>query len=397
MRRFAEVAKTGLTAVLLSPLRTAVTVCALLAILVPFLIGLGIAGGIEQDAAVSIQVGGDLYVTGRQFGRNTPLPRTLVEQIRKIEGISKVVPRIVGRVVLGQEQVEVVLVGIPAVAFPASVRCIDGRLPQTANTGEFVIGTELARRLKLKTGSLLPPFYRNPDGEYVSEIVGIFDADVSLWQAHLMFTTLETAERVFNQTGLATDLVVYCQSGYAELVSRTILRDTFASSSGDGARVSLQVTSRESLSNLLATAQRHREGVFNLHFVLVFVVGLLVIMMTSGLGLPERRREIGILKATGWQTDDILLRSLVESSVLSLSGASCSILAAYLWLKLFNGWWIAGIFIPGIAADPGFPVPFRLTPVPALLAYIMAFAITMTGSVWSTWRAAIVPPDEAMR
>jgi len=42
-------------------------------------------------------------------------------------------------------------------------------------------------------------------------------------------------------------------------------------------------------------------------------------------------------------------------------------------------------------------VPFRLTPAPALLAYVVAFAITMSGSIWSTWKAATVPPDEAMR
>ena len=53
--------------------------------------------------------------------------------------------------------------------------------------------------------------------------------------------------------------------------------------------------------------------------------------------------------------------------------------------------------IPGVAAAPGFTVPFRLTPVPALLAYVFAFAITMSGSIWSSWRSATVPPDEAMR
>ena len=57
----------------------------------------------------------------------------------------------------------------------------------------------------------------------------------------------------------------------------------------------------------------------------------------------------------------------------------------------------AGIFIAGVESAPRFSVPFRLLPIPALLAFVIALAITMSGSIWSSWRAAIVSPDEAMR
>ena len=202
---------------------------------------------------------------------------------------------------------------------------------------------------------------------------------------------------IFDQEGMATDLVVHCQNGYEANVSAAIRREFSVSSGDTGNTMRLNVTSREALNVLLAGGQFHREGIFNLHFLLVFVIGILVIVVTSGLGLPERRREIGILKATGWQTDEILLRSLVESLLLSLGGASVSILAAYVWLEIFNGYWIAGIFIAGVESAPRLSVPFRLLPIPALFAFVIAFAITMSGSIWSSWRAAIVSPDEAMR
>lgn len=395
MRRLVEISKTGLTALLLHPMRSAVTVCALLAMLVPWLTGIGLATGIERDAESSLRAGGDLYVSGSRFGRNCPLPLSVVQDVRDLEGVLHVTPRIVGRLALGQEGIEVVLVGIPAADFPASVSWIDGSLPHTDSTNEFVVGTELARRLNLKVGSLLPPFYRNPRGEHVSRIVGIFESDVSLWQSMLMFSTLETAQHIFNQQGLATDLVVRCRNGYEQHVSRAIRRMDVPFP--DGNRLPLRITSREELNVLLSAGQLHREGIFNLHFVLVFAIGILVILVTSGFGLPERRREIGILKATGWQTDEILLRSLVESALLSLGGASLSIVVAFVWLKLFNGYGIAGIFIAGIGHAPAFPLPFQLTPIPALLAVVMALTITMSGSIWSSWRSAIAAPDEAMR
>ena len=141
MRRLVEIAKTGLTAILLHPVRSFVTFCALVTILVPYLTGIGMAKGIERDAESSLRAGGDLYVSGSQFGRNSPIPLTLVPQIRELEGVIDVTPRIVGRLMLGLEHVEVVAVGIPASSFPASISCIDGRLPRAGNMNEFVIGT----------------------------------------------------------------------------------------------------------------------------------------------------------------------------------------------------------------------------------------------------------------
>lgn len=397
MRRLVEIAKTGLTSLLLHPARSSVTFCALLAILVPYLVGIGLAKGIEQEAAASLQAGGDLYVSGSQFGRNVPLPVSLAAQIRDLEGVVDVFPRIVGRLVLGRELVEVVVVGVPASRFPEPISCIDGRLPRAGELNEFVVGSELATHLKLEVGALLPPFYRNPRGEHVSRIVGIFESDVSLWQSQLMFCTFETAEEIFNQRGLATDVVVHSRTGYVDNVLSSIRRQISVPASDSENAMQIAVTSRGELGALLAGGQFHREGIFNLHFLLVFVIGILVILVTTGFGLPERRREIGILKATGWQTDEVLLRSLVESLLLSVGSAAISILAAFVWLRLLNGYWIAGIFIPGVAAAPSFPVPFRLTPVPAVLAFVIAFTLTTTGSLWSSWRTAIVPPDEAMR
>jgi len=91
------------------------------------------------------------------------------------------------------------------------------------------------------------------------------------------------------------------------------------------------------------------------------------------------------------------LRSLVESLLLSLAGASISILLAFIWLKIFNGYWIASIFLTGVDAAPSFQVPSRMTPVPALLAFLLSFVLVMSGTLYSTWRAATAEPMEAMR
>jgi ABC-type antimicrobial peptide transport system permease subunit len=180
-------------------------------------------------------------------------------------------------------------------------------------------------------------------------------------------------------------------------VGVAILQGLALSPPGAAGVVRPKVIAREDLQALLPGGLLHREGVFNLHFVLAFAVGIAAVLVTSGLGLAERRREIGILKATGWQTDEVLLRCLVESFLLSLAGASLALLLAFLWLRGLNGYWIASIFLDGVEKAPGFPVPFQLTPVPSLLAFVVSFVVVMSGSLYAAWRAATVSPGEAMR
>ena len=397
MRKFLEICRTGLVAVLLHPLRSLVTTAAVIAVLLPFSVGLALSKGIQQQAEDSVRFGADLYVTGSQFGRSVPVPLTAIDKIEGIEGVSAVIPRIVGRVVLGRDREDVVVVGIAADKLTPSISCVRGRLHRAGSTNEFVVGTELARNLNLDVGSAIPPFYRSREGERVSTVVGIFASDVSIWQARLIFTSFETAAHIFDQPTLATDLLVYCRQGYQASVAASILRTDL--SAGGPADVSTRpaVVAREGLEVIIPKGLLHREGIFNVHFLVLLVVGILVVLVTSGAGLAERRREIGILKATGWQTDQILLRGAVESALLSLAGASISILLAFVWLKCFNGYWIASIFLTGVGAAPSFVVPCRLTPVPALFALLLSFLLIETGTIYSAWLAATVPPGDAMR
>ena len=395
MQYLLEIAKTGLTAILLHPLRSLVTISALVVALFPYLVGLGISRGIQEQAEAAVRHGGDLYVTGQQFGRPVPIPLTAAGELAKLPGVASVTPRIVGRIELGKDRISAVVVGMPPNQLAAAVECVEGRLHGPSGRLELVIGSDLARRLSVTPGTVIPPFYRNRQGEHVAEVVGVFRSELPLWQARLVLTSLDSAAEIFDQPGLVSDVVVNCRPGYQAEVEQAIGRHTTLFDAEGAIRP--HVVTRDELATLLPRGQIYREGVFTLLFTLALVVAMLVILVTSGFGTPERRREIAILKATGWQTDELLLRSLVESLILALAGASIAVLLAAFWLQALNGYWIAGIFLYGVDAEPGFRVPFRLLPTPVLLAFLIALVVVMSGSLHSTWRAATTPPREAMR
>lgn len=397
MTRFIEIARTGVTSILLHPWRSLVTVCAVTAVLLPYLVCLGISHGLRTEADASIQLGADLYVSGIQFGHKVPIPLEARRDIEKIDGVTEVVPRIIGAITIGRNRENAVVVGLPVDKFTIGAGFLEGKLPGQSSLNELVIGSELAQRLNLRLGSRIPPFYQNVEGEKISIVVGLIRRDAPVWQANLMLTTLTTAARIFDQDGLVNDFLVYCRPGYDGHVRSKVLESLTYRTKDEGNGPKPMVIARADLAAILPSGLLGQQGVFELHFVLVFAVGILVVLVTSGLGLSERRREIGILKATGWQTDEILLRGLVESFLLSLTAAAIAVLGSFIWLRFFNGFWIAGVFLYGAGVAPAFRVPYQLAPAPALLTFLIALVVVMTGSIYSTWRAATAAPVEAMR
>jgi ABC-type lipoprotein release transport system permease subunit len=397
---FLRIAATGATSARLHPLRSAVTVACLVAVLLPWVAGVGLLRGLRDQAEESVRSGADLTVAGERLGRPAPVPLVAADTLRAVPGVTSVTPRIVGEVRLGSDAVSAVLVAVPPDAIPSSTRVVEGRLFAPDVENELVVGARLARRLRLAPGSKVPPFYRNDAGERTSTVVGVFASDLPIWEANLVLCSFATAERVFAQTGLASHLLVACRPGHAESVARAIRRLPSLATEADARAhgpLRPRVTTRGDLEALLPRDLLHREGVFQVHALLLFAAGIPLVLLTTGVGLVERRRETGLLKATGWQTDEVLVRAAAESLLIAVAAASIAVLLAWVWLGALDGAGIASAFFTGLDATPGVDVPFRLTPVPALLAFAVSLVLVLAGSLASTWRAASAPPAEALR
>ena len=102
------------------------------------------------------------------------------------------------------------------------------------------------------------------------------------------------------------------------------------------------------------------------------------------------------MKATGWQTLEIMEMMVFENILLALCASMMSLTLAMLWLKFGNGIGIAQLFISGSGLIPDFPIPSKFTPLPALFAFLFSLVLTLLGTMFSTWRAAVTPPLTTM-
>jgi putative ABC transport system permease protein len=111
----------------------------------------------------------------------------------------------------------------------------------------------------------------------------------------------------------------------------------------------------------------------------------------------EERREIGVLKAIGWDTSDVLLVKLWEGAAISIVAFAAGLLAAYAHVFLGGG----ALLRPAIEGWSGlYPdlalVPFVSGLQVATLLFLTVVPYTVATLVPS-WRAATVDPDEVMR
>lgn len=403
-----DLAESALTSLARHRLRSFVVVCCLVVTIVPYVALSAIAAALQRDARISLAEGADLYVSASEFGEPMSVPIGAVEDVLAIDGVEAVAPRVVGRVTLGKENVEAIVVGVAADRLLPQTKCVNGRLAQPGPALELALGSQLARRLRLKPGDYIPPFYQSRGGDRVGKVVGVFESQVSVWESNVMLTSIDRAAEIFDDPGRATELLVWCRPGYSDAVRGQILRTLAfdaaerrsADADGEDARVGGRqlrplVVAKSDLQAGIPAGMAYREGIFQGLFLIAFVCAMLVVLVTSGIGLSERRREIGILKAIGWQTDTLLLRASLESLILALLASCVSLLLAYFWLAEGGGRGIDALLLPG--RDGASPAPYLLFPTPTLLAFGVSTVVVMTGTLVSTWRAAIASPSVAMR
>jgi ABC-type lipoprotein release transport system permease subunit len=123
---------------------------------------------------------------------------------------------------------------------------------------------------------------------------------------------------------------------------------------------------------------------------------ILVWDKASGLSIDEYR-SIGILKAVGWKTTDVMELKAAEGLVISAVSLMTGLVAAEIHLVVFNG----VVFAPVIKGWSVLYPPFDVSPELGAYGLLVCIPLVVLPYVAATllpsWRAAITDPDTAMR
>jgi ABC-type lipoprotein release transport system permease subunit len=128
----------------------------------------------------------------------------------------------------------------------------------------------------------------------------------------------------------------------------------------------------------------------------ILAFGIFAWEKAAGLS-AEEKREIGILKAIGWETGDVIKMKFWEGLLISLTAFLVGYLAAYLHVFYFS----AGLFEPVLKGwavlYPRFTLPPHIDGLQVATLFFFTVVPYTAAVLTPIWRAATTDPDTVMR
>ncbi len=295
---------------------------------------------------VQVQAAG--YKKNPQIYRTIPDAAALAQRIRTETKDQDVAVRGMGFALVSSKtrSYGAQIVGVQP-AFEGKVSTIPGLIKQGRylsgdRAQEVVVGSVMARNLKLRVGDELTILGSGKDGSFaatVLPVVGIFNSGNTDMDRYFVEMPLQTFQGVFS---MGTDAHIIAAAGVPAAQSAA-LRDRVGRIVGDGKLVVLDW--EQLLPGLKQGIQADFSTAWIMYAVLVALVAFSV-LNTFLMSVLERRREFGIMLALGLTPGRVGRLVLLESVVMAITGFVLGAGAGILLTLYFN---VYGFSYPGMA------------------------------------------------
>lgn len=328
---------------------------------------------LKREATLALANAPDVVIQRMVAGRHDLIPAEYIETLAAIRGVRGVHGRLWGYYF------------DPIFANNYTV-IVPGRFGHSA--GSIMIGEGIARARLVERGDVLA--FRGYDGAPLLLKVAFVMPDASaLVSSDLILLGEQDFRRLFDfREGYFTDLVLDVPN------SREI--DTVAAKIVRSLPNTRTITRREIL--------RTYDAIFSWRSGLIVVIlssavlAFIIFAWDKASGLSaEERKEIGILKAIGWETSDVLLMKFWEGATVSLTSFLAGVLLAYVHVFFTS----VVLFEPVLKGWSTLYPSFKLVPFISPYQVAMLFFLTVVpytvATIVPSWRAATIDPDSVMR
>lgn len=347
-------------------------------------------------------IGVNAHALVQRLGGVISRPEKVINEIRTVQGVEAATPYIYGQALIssGQNSTGVVLRGIdPETA--GRVITIDremktGSLQDLKNKKglpAIILGVELARRLRVNTGSKIrlisPNGPLSPLGVLpkvrTCRVMGIFETGMFEYDSTMGFINLETA-RVL--AGL--DHGVHGIEVRVDDVERA---DKIAEAIQELLGPSFSVRDWMQINqNLFAALKLEKVGIF-IALDLIILVAALNIISALIMVVMEKKRDIAILKSMGAATGSIMRIFFYQGMIIGISGTLLGVLGGLGLCALLKNYPI--IELPR-NVYPMSTMPIKVVPMDVSIIAISAFLITLGATLYPSWKASKIKPAEAL-
>lgn len=400
LRKHSNLASYALGNVLKYRTRSVAIIAAL--IMSTFLLGSAefIREGVMTDLDASSEEGPDLIVQRLIGGRQAPVPLDWTGNLSDIHGIRIATPRVWGYIDVGGGGLLTVM-GVNASDYGSIVGATgteivnEGRFLNETDRYRMVVGEGILDIMRVSfvgvtvgVGSNLSLIAQN--GTLIEfEIVGIFSSDTKIYSYDMIVTDLSSAREVLGlDAASCTDIALWTDYG-EDLNSVAFRIDTQVPEA--------RVLTQDAINDAMLVTYGNRAGVVALLWVVILITAILLAFTVSASGSDEARTEVGLLKALGYDTVDVLEIRMVESLALGMLGASLGVSSAIIFDFILGAPVLSGYLLGWSLLLLNSGLPLAISGSTLFTLYVVAILPLLIATVVPAWRNAITEPDVVLR
>ncbi|MFW9919074.1 MAG: ABC transporter permease [Candidatus Thorarchaeota archaeon] len=356
--------------------------------------------GVVLDITASMESGPDIIVQKLIGGRQTNVPIDWVESVSATTGVNLVTSRVWGYTDIGNG-ILMTIIGINATEYGsiAGVTGTDilgnGRFLEESDTRKIVIGQGIidvmaasVSRVTIDVGTSISLISFN--GSLIEfEVIGIFSSQSKAYSYDTILTDQNSARDLFGVDDLScTDLAIWTTSG--SNVNDVAFRL-------DTSLADARILTNEGITDELLKTYSGRSGIVSLLWAVLLLTSVMVAFTVSSAGSDEARREVGLLKALGFDTVDIIEIRMFESLTLGILSASLGISCAIVFDYILGAPILSGYLLGWTLLLLNWEIPLAISAPVLFTVYVIAIVPILVASVVPAWKNAITEPDVVLR
>ena len=355
--------------------------------------------GVEHDAILAVKHSPDILLQRQVGGRTESMHFNRYDALlEEIGDIKTYFPRSWGYINYPKEQSggkakSFVVMGLAAsyirTGLPIDAALDAGRTLTDQDSRKGIIGKTMAAAFRCKVGDTILVSSPGLKVPIPIEVVGIFVSEVQIYTADLLLVDRLTANEIigFPDEDECSDILIYLKNPtMADVVAQKI-----SASFGEA-----RPLTRALMQSLTEQSFGQRSGFFHLLWFILLINVIILTWSLLGQISFNLKKEIGILKAIGWDTGDIMVLKTLETLVMATLSVMTGILLGIIYM-LLGAPGIKGFMLGWADVYPDFPVPLYIEWTTVVLIALMGIVPLLAGTIVPVWKIGTIDPDEAIR
>jgi ABC-type lipoprotein release transport system permease subunit len=158
-----------------------------------------------------------------------------------------------------------------------------------------------------------------------------------------------------------------------------------------------KVVSKDEIKRDYNNMMNYKGGVFLALFIVVLLTYFIILYDKVSAVNSSEKKEIAILKAMGWSTNNILKVKFYEGMIISIVSYTVGVIFAFIYVYFFDALYLKDIFVGYSNLKSTFPLDFMIDFEMLLLVFLLTVPIYAAASIFPSWKIAVSDVDEVLR